>query len=172
MIENLQHNRTAWLAAGVVLGLVAGAFLPHTPSFAVGTDRQTTFAICTGPLDDDLEAVYFLDFLTGDLRAAVLSLQTGRFTGFFDYNIARDLAADQGKTPRYAMVTGLADLRQNAGNVRLSNSILYVTEGSSGKLAAYAIPWNRGRAGATQPYRGSLMPVDITKLRTAAVRGN
>jgi hypothetical protein len=170
MLKNLSTHRVVWLVAGVLLGLTASAFLPHTPSWAVSTDRQDTYAVCTGPLDDDLEAVYFLDFLTGDLRAAVLSLQTGRFTGFFEYNIARDLAADPGKTPRYTMVTGVANLRQNTGQLRPSNSIVYITEGSSGKVAAYAIPWNRGRAGQTQPYKDQMFPLDMTLLRTAAVR--
>ena len=59
-----------WLVAvgiGLVAGLVLSGFWPHTPLYAVATDRIETFAMATGPVDDEVEAVYFLDFLTGDL---------------------------------------------------------------------------------------------------------
>ena len=53
-------------------GLVLSGLWPQTPLHATATDRSDTFAIATGAVDDDTEAVYFLDFLTGDLRAVVL----------------------------------------------------------------------------------------------------
>ena len=62
-----------------------------------------------------VEAVYFLDFLTGDLRAAALSKQTGKFHAFYQYNVNNDLGVDASKSPRYMMVTGVADLRRTAG---------------------------------------------------------
>ena len=41
------------------------------------------FAIATGLVDNTVEALYFLDFLTGDMRAAVINPKNGKFTAFF-----------------------------------------------------------------------------------------
>ncbi len=54
----------------LLIGIVLGGFLPHIPLHAVATDRGETYIIATGLLDTDVEAVYFLDCLTGDLFAA------------------------------------------------------------------------------------------------------
>ena len=45
---------------------------------------RTIFAIATGLVDDELEAVFILDFLTGSLKCAVLSTSTGKFTSAFE----------------------------------------------------------------------------------------
>ena len=114
-----------------------------TKLHGVATDRYENFAIATGPLDGEVEAVYFLDFLTGDLKAAVLNINNGKFNAFFSYNILQDLGVDAAKNPRYLMVTGVADLRRIGGsNVQPSASVVYVAELTTGRIAAYAVPWN------------------------------
>jgi hypothetical protein len=158
------------LAIGLIVGLCAGAMLPHTPSYASATDSGETFAICTGSVDDDLEAIYFLDFLTGDLRAITISLRSSTFVGFYQYNVSQDLAVDGGKSPKYGMVTGFARLRQNTGQLRPSHSLLYVTEGSSGKVAAYALPWNGNLAQSMKPYTETLVKLDVSTMRNTVVR--
>ncbi len=81
------HSRPAWLAAGAVLGLVVGLNVsgvwPSIPLHATATQGLDKFAIATGLVDDSVEAVYFLDFLTGDLRAAVINPKNGKFNSFF-----------------------------------------------------------------------------------------
>ena len=74
-----KHARLAWLGFGLVAGLLLAWFWPNTPLRAVATDRCDTFAMATVPLDDTVEAVCFLDFLTGNLRGAALSKLTGQF---------------------------------------------------------------------------------------------
>ncbi len=170
MWQSWEQRRGAWLAVGLVVGLVAGALMPHTPAYATSTDRGETFAICTGSVDDDLEAIYFLDFLTGDLRAITISLRTAEFVGFYEYNVSADLTVEAGKTPKYAMVTGYARLRQNTGQLRPSYSLLYVTEGTSGMVAAYTLPWNGNLAQAVQPYTQQLRRLDVKPMRNVMVR--
>ena len=87
-------NHTALLIVGMGVGavLTAGVFgLQGTPrAHATATHGSDNFAIATGLVDDSIEALYFLDFLTGDLRAAVVSRRNGEFTGFFSYNVLAD----------------------------------------------------------------------------------
>jgi hypothetical protein len=141
------------------------------PAHAVATDRFENFAIATGPMDNDIEAVFFLDFLTGDLKAAVLSAQFGRFNAFYERNILTDLGVDPSRNPRYLMVTGMANLRRGLGNqARPGLSVVYVAELTSGKIAAYGVPWTPQFHNAGVPVQGTLVPLDIAQFRNALVR--
>jgi len=171
MAGSLRHNPILWLVIGVVVGMGLSRFWPQTPLHATATDRYDTFAIATGAVDTEVEAIYFLDFLTGDLRAAVLGNQTGKFTAFYQYNILADLGVDPSKNPRYLMVTGLSDIRRGAARMRPSRAAVYVAEITSGKVAAYAIPWDQQSHASGRPTKGTLIPLDVTRFRTAAVRG-
>ncbi|HUY32391.1 MAG TPA: hypothetical protein VMV69_06390 [Pirellulales bacterium] len=170
MIDALKQNRAAWLAAGVLLGLAAGGLLPHSPAHAVATDRMGDFAIATGPLDSDIEAIYFLDCLTGDLRAAVLNLYTWKFGAIFETNVIFDLGVDPAKNPRYLLVTGNAQLKKNLGPITPADSAVYVAELTSGKIAAYIVPWSQAMSNSRLPPSGRLMMVDTMKFRTAPIR--
>lgn len=169
MAHTLTRSRLVYLAIGLVLGVMIGGLLPNTPLHAVATDRYDTFAIATGFVDDGVEAVFFLDFLTGDLRAAVMS-RGGKFTAFYTYNILQDLGVEPGKNPRFLMVTGLNDITRGAARVRPSLSIVYVAEINSGTVAAYAIPWSREAWTSGKRVMAKMVPMDATKFRTAAVR--
>jgi hypothetical protein len=169
MYCSLKQNRYLWLVLGVLGGLMLSGFWPYTPLHAVATDRFETFALATGPCDNEVEAVYCLDFLTGDLRAAVLSTQTNKFTAFYQYNVLKDFNIDTAKSPKFVMVTGLASLRRGAGaRMRPSAAVLYVAETTSGVVAAYAIPWTGYNAG-TQKITGTLVPLDQIPMRQAGV---
>jgi hypothetical protein len=169
MAHAFRGNWLLWLAMGLVLGLLIGGWWPSTSLHAVATDRYDTFAIATGPVDEKVEAIFFLDFLTGDLRAAVLN-QFGKFTAFYQYNIQQDLGIEKGKNPRYLLVTGVNDIRRGAARLRPSRSIVYVAEINSGAVAAYAIPWAPDSWSTAQVIKAQMVPLDATKFRTAAVR--
>jgi hypothetical protein len=171
MLKSLETSRIAWLVAGLIVGAVALLVVPHRPLDAVATDRQENFAIATGPVDEDIEAVYFLDFLTGSLKAAVLSTATGTFMSAYETNVLNDLGVEPDKQPKYLMVTGLANLRRTGGTFQPGLAVVYVAEVTSGKVAAYAIPYSRGQANVAKPVRGSLIKLDVIPFRTAAVRG-
>ncbi len=151
--------------------MLVGGYWPPNAVHGVATDRYENFAIATGPLDNEVEAVYFLDFLTGDLKAAVLNINTATFTSFYTHNILQDMGVDPAKNPRYLMVTGVADLRRVAGsNVRPGASVVYIAELTTGKIAAYAVPWSPDLHKRGTPFQGQLMPLDVTQFRTTAVR--
>lgn len=169
MYQRVKKNPAIWLALGVAAGLVGGRLWPATPLHAVATDRHENFAIATGPVDGDIEALYYLDSVTGDLMAAVLSAQTGRFMSFYKYNILADLEVEASKNPQFLMVTGVANLRRGRGPQQ-STGVVYIAELTSGKVAAYSIPWTRDRQNAAAPITASLVPLDVTQFRTALIR--
>jgi hypothetical protein len=174
MIHWIKYRWSIALGAGFVAGLLLSGLWPQTPLHGVATDRTDTFAIATGPVDNDTEAVYFLDFLTGDLRAVVIGQKPGTFTGFFSYNVNADLGVDPAKAaPKYLMVTGIDHLRREGGTrMQPSSSLCYVAEVTSGKVAAYAIPWSPSMHAANQPNVQLLAPVAVTSFRPPTVSGS
>ena len=163
-------RRTPWIGVGVALGLVASVFAPHAPLYATATDRQANFAIATGAVEQNLEALYFLDFLTGDLKAAVISPVTRRFTMLYEANILGDLGVDVSKGPQYLIVTGEISVRAVGGNVQPSTAAVYVAELTTGNVVAYAVPWSRAAFTSNVPVRGKLALIDKMTFRTIAVR--
>ncbi len=157
------RKKFQWLAAvgaALAVGLFLGGLWPNTPLHAVSTDRTETFAMATGPVDSEVEAVWFLDFLTGDLTALVLGRQAGTWTGRFTWNVAADLGVDPQKNPKYMMVTGVTSIRRAGGSrAQPSNAACYVAEITTGKVAAYAIPWTQSLYAAGQVQGGRLVPV-------------
>jgi hypothetical protein len=168
-------KRCGWLVLvgmGVAGGMVLSGVLPHSPLYAVATDRMDTFGMATGPLEAEVEAVYFLDFLTGDLRAVVLGKQPGTWTGFFQANVAADLGVDPQKNPKYLMVTGMNNLRRSGGTRQMpSTAMCYVAEITSGQVVAYAVPWTPSLYAAGQVQSGALIPVGITRFRSTLGAG-
>ena len=166
----MSPSRPLWFflgcAAGLVVGLNVAGIWPQVPVHAVATHAQDNFGIATGPVDQDIEAIIFLDFLTGDLRAAVISLQTRRFASIYEYNVIKDFP--NSKNPRFLMVTGVADMRR--GTLPLGQTVIYVAEVSSGQVAAYGLPWVSGQQTATGILKGRIVPLDRMKFRTAAIR--
>lgn len=171
MLRSWNRFAVAWLALGVIAGLLIAGAWPHTPLHAVATDHTDNFTIATGPVDDELEAIFFLDFLTGTLKASVISTVTGKFTALYETSVLNDLGITQGQNPKYLMITGVAGLRRSGAGLQPGTSIVYVAEVGSGKVAAYAIPWNRGQATAVQPIKGALYRLDVLQFRNVPVRG-
>jgi hypothetical protein len=166
-------SRGTVLALGVLLGLIVGLNLvglwPQIPVHATATHGQENFAMCTGPVDADIEAIYSLDYLTGELRAAIVSNQNGKFLSLFEANVAKDLAiVGAVKNPKFLMVTGIADVRRGAQAAQPSKSLLYVSEVTSGQIAAYAIPWSPQAHAAGKQQSGQLALLDTWKFRAAA----
>jgi hypothetical protein len=172
MIRGIRTVRGLILAgAGLAAGLLLAAFWPNTPLHAVATDRSETFAIATGHLDEQVEAIYFLDGLTGDLRGMALSRQFGTFNAFFGpCNVAMDLGVDPSKNPKFLMTTGMADLRRTGGGASATwgRGIVYVAEITTGKVAAYGTPWSPTAFAANRPFKMPLKLLDVKPFRTPA----
>lgn len=195
-----KHGWAAGLAIGLLLGLMIGGLWPDTPLHAVATDRGENFAICTGFVDDGLEAIYFLDFLTGILRAGVLSNvpQSPGFQAVYEGNINAALATaiqarnaglvqmnaarrregapplpelEMPQSPNYLMVTGAIDMRRTPGmRQQFAPAALYVAETTTGIVLTYVLPWDRNRHQANLPFSVPLTPWNAEQFTTVLIQ--
>jgi hypothetical protein len=167
------ENRPAYLVAGIVIGLIVGVNIaghwPSVPLHATATHGIDKFAIATGLVDESVEALYFLDFLTGDLRAAVINQKNGKFNSFFTRNIAADFGG-AGRNSGYLLVTGFADVPRGSAGSQYSNSFVYVAEASTAKVATYTIPWNSTMQAAGKPQFGEFQLLHVTPFRQHFIR--
>lgn len=167
------------LAAGVLMGVFATSPTeptpdslpwPSVPVQAATAQGYDNFAVATGPVDQDIEAFYFLDFLTGDLRATAINTRQGKFGAFFEHNIAADFAAAGAKNPKYLMVTGEANVPRGRGSTQYARSIVYVTEATTGQMVAYVMPWSSSMQASGKIQSGKFIKVADVQLRSAFVR--
>ncbi len=170
MHQSVNVQRALFLVIGVAIGAGVAGWLPHKPLHAVATHGQDNFALATGLLDETVEAVYFLDFITGDLKAAVLNPQTHKFTAFYQINILQHMASTDVKNPRYLIVTGRADLKRGAAATQIGDAVVYVCEVNSGKMIAYGVPWVPGRQALGAQTKTALVPLDGVEFRSEKLR--
>jgi hypothetical protein len=193
MLGALRHSRMVWLGLGLVVGLVVGGLLPSTPLHATATDRSENVVMATGYVDDNIEAVFFLDSLTGMLTAAVPSIRaTGMpYQAVWRANVGADMmtavrmansatagakggaarpAIEVPKTPRFVMTTGQLDIRQRSARLRPARCVVYVTEANTGLIMTYALQWSLQAHSANQRIELPMTLWAAEKFATAAIR--
>lgn len=178
----MQKNLIAALRSGVVVAMAAlsGVFIGSRwlaeptadvsslpVAHAVSANADDAFAVCTAPIDGSTEGFFMLDFQTGDLSGGVLSQSTGTFTGAYRCNVLTDLGFEPGaaKQPRFLLVSGVSNLRRSPAGP-LGQSVLYVTDSSTGRTAAYGIPWSSQQA--QKGFASELVLLDVANPRAAA----
>ena len=168
-MKHLMHHRSALLAIGLVIGAVIGlnlrGLLPSVPLHATATEGHENFAIATGLIDERVEGLYFLDYVTGNLMCTVVDPKSGKFNAFFQKNIAVDFGGGTRENPKYLMVTGMANMARGRGNSQVGKSIVYIAEAASGQVAAYAIPWSGPMQSAGKIQGGELIKLDQRRFR-------
>ncbi len=147
-----------------------GITLPASTIQAATAQNFDNFAVATGPVDGDIEAFYFLDFLTGNLRAAAINTRQGAFGSFYEYNIAQDFATGGAKNPKYLMVTGTARIPRGRGASQIASSVVYITEATTGHMAAYVMPWNSSSQASGKKQTGTFLKIADVQLRDTFVR--
>ncbi|MFM1902853.1 MAG: hypothetical protein RLZZ440_753 [Planctomycetota bacterium] len=155
------------LVAGLafVAGLLVGQGWPETSRLpiaqAMSSLADQTFAVCTAPIDRNVEGLFILDFETGDLTGGVLA-QTGKFAATYRHNVLEDLGIEVGavKNQRFMIVPGMASV--GSPGTRMGTSVLYVTDAATGATVAYGIPTG-GKPGAAGA--AALVPLDIARPR-------
>lgn len=179
-------KRAAWaFAAGCGCGLLVGVgmFLgagwagrgeiafPEHALHAAATHGGDSVAIASGPIDDGMEGLFTLDFLTGELACTVVNPRTGTLGGLYRHSVVKDLPVEDGKQPKFLMVTAIANFRTGvAGNTRPAQSVLYVCDAHTGKWACYMLPWNREAANMNVVQAQPMVRLGVGSARGAALR--
>jgi hypothetical protein len=135
---------------------------------AAGNDG---FSVATGQIDENIEGLFLLDGLTGDLRCYVISVFNGKFFARMHRNVLKDLDIDNNKNTRLLMVTGRWNFRSQKGQMRPSDSLVYVVDSASGNFAAYTVPWNKliSSKGRQSGYLGEIELRDKGTSRDSSV---
>ena len=78
-----------------------------------------------------------------------------------------DLGFEPGaaKQPRFLLVSGMSNLRRSQAGP-LGQSVLYVTDSSTGRTAAYGIPWSPQQA--AKAFTSELILLDVANPRGVA----
>lgn len=166
MRHYFHDNRKMYLALGLIAGLAISYIWPQQPARAVGTDRDAQFSMTTMRVSPDgLEAVFVLDYLTGQLTGAAISRQQSKFMVRYARNLSADFGVDTETDPRYAVIAGVGQIQNRAGRGTRASSVLYVGELKSGKVICYAIDWQDTR----RPVVSAVDPVDFFFFRKPAI---
>ncbi len=161
------------IATAFIAGAVVGRGTPLLPlprAQAMSSLADDSFAVCTTAIDGNLEGFFVLDFETGDLTGGVLNPNNAKFTTSYSYNVLKDLGFKPGqvKEPRFLLVPGRGSFTGNQGS-RMAQSVLYVTDASTGVTVAYGIPWSPQQSTTPKPVVAELLPLDIARPRGGAV---
>lgn len=117
--------------------------MPETVLHATGSHGGDSLVMATGRMDAEVEGLFTLDFLTGDLQCFVINPQMGGIGAVFHHNIIGDLGVVQGKKPNYVMVTGQASIARGTSMATPARCVVYVADANTGRFAAYTLVWNR-----------------------------
>jgi hypothetical protein len=166
------------IGVGMLIGALAAASYWASPQRAVAetllhastAQGSDSFAMATGPMDENVEGVFLLDFITGDLQCWVISPRTGQINAFFRHNVTKDVGAQRGKMPKYLMATGGAVFLAGGGARRMGNAVVYVADATSGVVCAYAVPYDHTKSNAGIKQMGPLMLLDRGKARQLEIR--
>jgi hypothetical protein len=132
---------------------------------AAATHGNDTFAIATGSIDSNLEALYTLDFATGQLNCLVLYPQANAFGARFATNIGMFKAGGgRNNKSKYLMITGTAELSGPNSGPRPS-SCVYVMDVGTGEVLAFAAPFNRSMMNSRNEQFGELVLIGRFAVR-------
>lgn len=194
-MRSLRRYRLAWLGIGLLAGLVLGSLWPSIPLHGDSTDRSENIIMATGFVDEGIEAVFFLDSLTGLLYAGVPSLQRMQnYQATWTANPGADMmtaiqmantaaaklsgakggvprpAIQPPQTPRFVMVTGWMDVRQGSARMKPSRCVVHVAEANTGIVMTYLLPWSPQMHNSNQPLQMPMQLWAAQKFDTAVMR--
>jgi len=189
MVTKRYRGRALWLVSGLAMGLLFGlgttagvlwsgksgtatpAGWPQgLPLNASSACSSETLAIATGQVDESVEGIFTLDFISGDLQCFVVNPRTGKFVGWFKTNVTKELTVEKGKKPQYLLATGNWSPVGATTNQRPASCIAYVADANTGLFAAYTFPWVKGAAASGITQSTPMVTLDGQKARVITLR--
>lgn len=161
---------TAFAIVGMTVGLQQNQPGFEIPVNATASTWSETMCAATGRVDDEVEGLFTLDSLTGDLQCSVLNGRTTKFAGLFRTNVLQDLGVDASKKPSYMILTGAATFPGQGGNTRPGDCVVYVIDSTTGRFVVYGVPWQRTLAARGAPQQGALILLDSGTARNVVIR--
>ncbi len=153
----LRGSNFVWLTGGILFGLAISYFWPSEVAVA-STDRDSggKFAIITceaQALSPSPDIVFVLDFLTGRLTGASIDIQTGKFSQYYQRNIAADFNLSPEAQAKYIITNGQLNLT-GRGSALPAKDGIFIAELTSGLVNCYSFVYNQNARGG-----GALMPI-------------
>ncbi len=170
----------AALAIGAMGGYLGAMQRPSEPVIpealrelslkASSAHGNESFVVASGPVDDNVDAIFCLDSTTGKLTGFVIHPRVQRIFAAFQANVLDDLPPEQGKKPAYAMTVGRTKHYSGYSNLRLADAVIYVADCNTGKVVVYGFPWNTSGG---DPYDGTaevFVRLDVARSREVKLR--
>lgn len=107
--------------------------------------RTKSMSMATGLIDGNVEGLFVLDHMSGNLQCWLLNTKTGKVGGIYRANAAVDLAV-AGKTgaPDFLMTTGNFFFSGGvSGNSEPGQSVCYVADANTGNVVGYNLIYNK-----------------------------
>ena len=109
---------------------------------ATASANNSAFSAATGQIDEDVEGLFLLDPLTGELSCYILNVFNLKFSMEFRYkNVLQDLGMEKNQQASLLLLTGIVNFKLKQGREKPSAAIVYVVDSTTGNFAAYAVPW-------------------------------
>lgn len=162
---------TVAVGSGFWLGSHRQSQIPLPLVHASTAATSSTMAVATGQISDNAEGIFFLDFITGDLQCLVYYPQMGTFGARYFTNVLQQLPG-AGRNSQYLLVTGTSITVGTSGGPRPGNSLVYITDATSGMFAAYAVPWDRTAESGRRMQSGPLIFAGGGPIRNFQLRDN
>lgn len=133
--------------------------------------RGKNMSLATGQVYGDVEGLFVLDHLTGNLSCIVLSPRNGAASLFFT-NINRDLGSEKAGQNDFLLSTGYVNGNRGgrAGRARNANCVVYVADGNTGQVAGYTLAFDQTMLDNGQAQEGALNLVWAGASRQNAIR--
>ena len=124
-----------------------------------------TISMATGSITRDADGLFILDHLAGTLQCWLLNSRTGSVGGIYVADLNTALGLDKGE-PDFVMTTGDFFIRSN-GSLRAANTVCYVGEGKSGKVAGFSLTYDNAGIQQGKVQQGELKMVCSGPIRRA-----
>ena len=140
MKKHILRSATMFTVGALTMAAIA-YLLPPNPVRAEVASGNDKFTMVTVQMVEGqaIQGVFVLNHLTGVLAGGVLNEQDLRFNYKYLHNVAADFQTGATAEPKYAIVSGPANLRSGGGN-QVAYGVIYVAELSSGAVIAYTFP--------------------------------
>jgi hypothetical protein len=145
--------------------------LPEGIPLEAGTSSVgKKISMATGPIDGEVEGLFVLDHLTGQLTCFIVNPRglggAVPLIGQFKANVPNDLGLDKSKgDPDYVMTIGGVNALRGGGAARPAQCIVYVADGNTGNVVGYSLGWDPTAARSGRLQGGPLLRVMIGKAR-------